>query len=96
MGGGGGNEGRRGGWGRGLKEGLDRFKDLWKGGEGGEGGGEGRGGEVRGGFKAVGWRGRGRDIRIKCKVKELLLGWRRRRRKRTQKEERRSKNGVKN
>ena len=50
-----------------MKEGLDRFKDLWKGGKGGEGGGEGRGGEVRGGFKAEGGRGRGRDVWFECK-----------------------------
>ena len=57
-----------------MKEGLDRLKDLWEGGKGGEGGGEGRGGEVRGRFKAVGRRGRGRDIRLECKVVVQVLG----------------------
>ena len=34
----------------------------------------GGGGEVRGGFKAVGKRGRGRDIRLECKVVVQVLG----------------------
>ena len=57
-----------------MKEGLDRFKGLWEGGKGGEGGGEGRGGEVRGGFKAERGRGRGRDVRFECKVVVQVLG----------------------
>ena len=45
----GGDGGRRGRGG--LKEGLNRFKDLWEGGKGGEGGGKKGGGEVRGGSR---------------------------------------------
>ena len=40
----------------------------------GEGGGEGRGGEVRGGFKAEWGRGRGRDVWFECKVVVQVLG----------------------
>ena len=36
--------------------------------------GKGRGGEVRGWFKAVGGRGRGGNIRFKCKVVVQVLG----------------------
>ena len=36
--------------------------------------GRGEGGEVRGRFKAVGRRGRGRDIRLECKVVVQVLG----------------------
>ena len=55
-----------------MKEGLDRFKDLWKSGKGGEGGGEGGG--RSGGFKAVWGRGRGGEIRFECKVVVQVLG----------------------
>ena len=56
---------------------MDRFKDLWKGGEGGEGEGEGRGGEVRGGFKAVGKRekGQGHQARVQSSSSGSWSWW---------------------